>query len=80
MKKIYFIRTNGYDMLVSDDGETRRVLTDNDDVLLCDVEDPTTYLLNDVEDDSSWEVFENPIEEFTEAFDNEVLAEIEKEI
>ena len=80
MKKIYFVKTNADYMLVSDDGETRRVLNDNNDVLLCDVEDPTTYLLNDVEDDSSWEVFENPIEDFTEAFDNEVLAEIEKEI
>lgn len=37
MKKLYFVRTNGYDMLVSDNGEFRRVLTDNNDVLLCDV-------------------------------------------
>lgn len=79
MKKIYFIKTNGYDMLVSDDGETRRVLTDNDDEQLYKVEDYAAYL-QQVEDDSSWEEYEEPIEEFTEAFDNEVLAVIEKEI
>ena len=79
MKKLYFIRTNGYDMLVSDDGETRRVLTDNDDEQLYKVKDYEAYL-QQIEDDSSWEVFENPIEDFIEAFDNEVLAELEKEI
>lgn len=79
MKKIYFIRTNAYDMLVSDDGEIRRALVDNDDEQLYKVENHKAYL-EQVEDDSSWEVFENPIEEFTEAFDNEVLAVIEKEI
>lgn len=77
MKKLYFVKTNGFDMLVSDDGEFRRVLTDNNDVLLCDVEDPAEYLKNAVEDDSSWEVYEESIEELTA--DAEILAEIEKE-
>ena len=40
---------------------------------------PESYL-QQVEDDSSWEEYEEPIEEFTEAFDNEVLAEIKKEL
>lgn len=66
-------------MLVSDDGETRRVLTDNDDEQLYKVENHKAYLER-VEDDSSWEEYGEPIEEFTEAFDNEVLAVIEKEI
>lgn len=79
MKKLYFVRTNAYDMLVSDDGEIRRVLTDNDEEQLYKVEDYEAYL-QQVEDDSSWEEYEEPIEEFTEAFDNEVLAVIEKEI
>lgn len=79
MKKLYFVRTNAYDMLVSDDGEIRRVLTDNDDEQLYKVEDYEAYL-QQIEDDSSWEEYEEPIEEFTEAFDNEVLAAIEKEI
>lgn len=79
MKKLYFVRTNAYDMLVSDDGEIRRVLTDNDEEQLYKVEDYEAYL-QQVEDDSSWEEYEEPIEEFTEAFDNEMLAVIEKEI
>lgn len=77
MKKLYFVRTNGYDMLVSDNGEFRRVLTDNNDVLLCDVENPEEYLKNVVEDDSSWEMYDETVEELTA--DAEILAEIEKE-
>lgn len=80
MKKVYFIKTNADHMLVSDDGDVRRVLNGNNDVLLCDVEDPMAYLLNEVEDDSSWEIFENPIEDFTNFADNEVVAMVEKEI
>ena len=79
MKRLYFIRTNGYCMLVSDDGEIRRALVENNEENLSAVEDPESYL-QQVEDDSSWEEHEEPIEEFTEAFDNEVLAEIEKEL
>lgn len=78
MKKLYFVRTNGYDMLVSDNGESRRVLTDNNDVLLCDVENHAEYLKNVVEDDSSWEEYTETVEELTA--DAEILAEIEKEL
>lgn len=65
-------------MLVSDNGESRRVLTDNNDVLLCDVENPAEYLKNVVEDDSSWEEYTETVEELTA--DAEILAEIEKEL
>lgn len=78
MKKLYFVRTNGYDMLVSDNGEVRKVLTDNNDVLLCDVENPAEYLKNVVEDDSSWEEYTETVEELTA--DAEILAEIEREL
>lgn len=78
MKKLYFVRTNGYNMLVSDNGESRRVLTDNNDVLLCDVENPAEYLKNVVEDDSSWEEYTKTVEELTA--DAEILAEIEKDL
>ena len=78
MKKLYFVRTNGYDMLVSDNGEVRRVLTDNNDVLLCDVENPAEYLKNVVQDDSSWEEYTETVEELTA--DAEILAEIEKDL
>lgn len=80
MKKLYFVQTNADHMLVSDDGDVRRVLNDNNDVLLCDVEDPEAFLVDEVEDDSSWEIFENPIEDFTEFADNEVIAVVEKDL
>ena len=54
MKKLYFVRTNAYNMIVSDDGEIRRVLVENNDESLSAVEDPESYL-QQVEDDSSWE-------------------------
>ena len=73
MKKVYFVRTNGYDMLVSDDGEIRRVLTDNNDEQLYKFEDYVAYL-QQIEDDSSWEEFENSISDFID--DNEVLAAV----
>nr|DAG76646.1 MAG TPA: hypothetical protein [Caudoviricetes sp.] len=80
MKKLYFVSTNGYDMLISDDGETRRVLTDNNAVLLCDVKKPEEYLQNIVEDDSSWEEYNETVEELTADAETEILAEIEKEL
>ena len=79
MKKLYFVETNGYNMLISDDGEIRRVLVENNDEDLSAVKDYEAYL-KQVEDDSSWEEYEEPIEAFTEAFDNKVLAEIEKDL
>ena len=30
MKKLYFVRTNAYDALITDDGDVRRVLTECD--------------------------------------------------
>ena len=67
-------------MLISDDGETRRVLTDNNEVLLCDVKNPEEYLQNIVEDDSSWEEYNETVEELTADAETEILAEIEKEL
>lgn len=77
MKKVYFVRTNGYDMLVSDDGEIRRVLTDNNDEHLYKVKDHVAYL-QQIEDDSSWEEFENSISDFIDG--NEVLAAADLDI
>lgn len=34
MKKLYWIETNAYDAIISDDGEIRRVLTDNNETNL----------------------------------------------
>lgn len=77
MKKLYYVRTNAYDMIVSDDGEVRRVFTG------CVA--PNFYagfgessqgkareILEAVEDDSGWETFEETVEELTA--ESEILA------
>ncbi len=54
MKKLMYVRTNGYDMLVTYDGEAVRFITDDK----FPADDPVEgYLhhLDRVEDDSSWE-------------------------
>ena len=54
MKKLFYVRTNGYDMLVTYDVEEKIVRYTN----TIDVE-PFLGHLEDVEDDSSWELEEN---------------------
>lgn len=75
MRKLYLIDTQDYRFLMSDDGELRRVLTDDKDPSMIDA-DPIEYL-NAVEDDSSWEMCEETAAELIEG--QEVLAEIEVE-
>lgn len=79
MKKLYFVKTPGYDMLISDNGEERRVLTDNSTVCLCDVENPEEYLKTIVEDDSSWEEYSETVDELLDD-ECEIVAEIKKEL
>ena len=76
MKKLYFVSTNAYDMLVSDDGEIRRVLVDNAACNLYSQRDRAEDFLREVEDDSSWTEYE---ETFDDLIDAEciVRAEIE---
>ncbi len=81
MKKLYFVKTNGYDMIISDDGELRRVLVDNMACNLSVHEDRAEeYLREEVEDDSSWGEYEETVEELTADEETRILAEIEKEI
>ena len=86
MKKLYFVETNGYNMIVSVDKDNDcRYLTETDEF---------TYMLNDtseekerkaldflesVEDDSSWENDCN-YEQIFEEFPVDIIAEIEKEL
>lgn len=86
IKKLYYIRTNGYDMLVSqdDDNDVRylpenKYFPSNDDDILA--------FLEGVEDDTSWELEENveDIEEWLDIDYNDpetprILFEIEKEL
>lgn len=68
-EKYYFIKTNGYDMVVVDDGEMRyfHILDDT-------YPDPIAFLAG-VEDFSSWDCSEEPVSKFTDSFDNLVVAE-----
>ena len=86
MKKLYYVRTNGYDMLVSqDDDNDVRYLTENKYFLSND--DDILAFLRSVEDDTSWELEEN-VEDLEEWLNIDghlgdasvILAEIEKEL
>lgn len=86
MKKLYFVRTNGYDMLVShDDDNDVRFLTETSDFPKDDSE--IEDFLKNVEDDSSWELEEN-VEDLENWLNLDghlgdasvILAEIEKEL
>ena len=74
MKRLYFVETSGGKMVVSDDGETRRILFDGNENLFV-VKDHEAYL-KQIEDDSSWEAYEEPIDELL-GEDYIVLAKIE---
>lgn len=72
MRKLYLVATQDYRFLMSDDGEFRRVLTDDKDPSMYDI-DPISYL-NAVEDDSSWEAYTETTEELLA--EAEIVAEI----
>ena len=69
MKKIYYVRTNANDFLLTDDGETRRIL-DNENALCPRDEDGQYIDINGfiaaVEDDSSWDEYSETVEELTD--------------
>lgn len=79
-KKLYFVTTNAYDMLVSDDGETRRVLIDNSWANLRMQRERVDEFLREVEDDSSWQEFAETVDELTDGAEIRILAEIETDI
>lgn len=85
-KKLYYVKTNAYDMLVSyDDEKCVRYLTETND--FPESNDDIYEFLENVEDDSSWEYEEN-VEDLENWLNldghlgdaSEILAEIEKEL
>lgn len=68
-EKYYFIHTNGYDMVLVDDGDMRYY-----HILDKTYPDPIAFLAG-IEDYSSWDCSEEPAEAFTDVFDNVVVAE-----
>lgn len=79
-KKLYFVKTNAYDMVISDDGEVRRVLFDNPACNLYIQRERANEFLQEVEDDSSWDEFEETVDELTDEEGARILAEIETDI
>lgn len=79
-KKLYFVTTNAYDMLISDDGEIRRVLIDNSWCNLHMQSARASEFLQEVEDDSTWQEFAETVDELTNGAEIRILAEIETDI
>lgn len=86
MKKLYFVETNDYNMVVSVDNENEcRYLTENEEfpyIMNDDFgnkEQKALEFLNSVEDDSSWED-DCTYGQIFEEFPVEIIAEIEKEL
>ena len=86
MKKLYFVETNGYNMLVSVDKDKNcRYLTETDEfpyIVNNDVkgkEQKALEFLESIEDDSSWDD-DCSYEQIFEEFPVDVIAEIEKEL
>ena len=86
MKKLYFVETNDYNMVVSVDNENKcRYLTESEEfpyVINDTFEEKkrkALEFLNSVEDDSSWEE-DCTYEQIFEEFPVEIIAEIEKEL
>lgn len=85
-RKLYFVETNGYNMVVSvDKDKDCRYLTETEDFPDIMYDDPEEQerkaleFLNSVEDDSSWED-DCSYEQIFEEFPVEIIAEIEKEL
>lgn len=75
---LYYISTNAYDFLMTDDGTTRRVLAN--EYGECPRNEYGEYIdldgfMNAVEDDSSWEEYSESAEELIG--DGEIVAKIE---
>lgn len=86
MKKLYFVETNGYNMIVSVDRDNNcRYLTEIDEfpyIVNNDTEEKeqkALEFLESVEDDSSWED-DCSYEQIFEEFPVDIIAEIEKEL
>ena len=78
MKKLYYVTTGAYDMVISDDGEVRRVLVDSPQYAVCDHRDHAEEFLFEIEDDSSWGEYSETVKELTIGVETKILAECER--
>lgn len=86
MKKLYFIKTNGYNMVVSvDEANNCRYITETEDFPYITEDEPKKQkqkalaFLKSIEDDSSWDDDCTHYQLFDE-FQVEIVAEIEREL
>lgn len=88
MKKLYLVFTNGFDVMVSDDGDVRRIFSnftvrENDNGTITywlpdtgeQIFNSFDEILQTVEDDSSWTITDTSIDDLT--VDACILAQIE---
>lgn len=79
LKSIFYLKTNGYDMIVSIDEENNaRYLTETNDFPVAPTKEQAKAFLESVEDDSSWEDDCTKEEIFSD--DVEIFVQIKKEI
>ena len=81
MKKLYYVKTNGYDMVVSVDKEDNiRFLTETEDFPYHPNEEEALPFLEEVDDDSGWDdSYKGTFDDFIAGDEVEVLAQIESE-
>lgn len=83
MKKLYYVVTNGYDMVVSVDSENNcRYLTQTEDFPTNPSCEEAKQFLESIEDDNTWEDDCTYDEIFgdIDKFNEEILAEVEKKL
>ena len=83
--KLYYVHTNGYDMLVADHGDHRHFITDGDcggfGVYPADEDEAMQFLRENAEDAAynshEWEETEETVDELTNWQGTVILAEID---
>ena len=73
MKRLYYVRRPTYDMIISDDGVERRMISTltNSDVFVDgedeeEIEDAARDMLAYYEDDSDWAVYDETVDELAD--------------
>lgn len=79
--KLYYVRTNAYDMLIADHGDHRHFITEGLGATPADEVEASDYLTENLEalecNSHEWEETEETVEELTKWQGTDVLAETE---
>lgn len=80
--KIYFVKTNGYDMAIAIGSDDARYRTATEEFPAHPNKEEAEKFLNSIKDVSGWEtdLTADQLKELMDSFDNEVVAEIETEL